>query len=162
MSIIQWKKTDLLFAHYILSNIAYCYFAEGRFREAFIWHNKKDHYDDSRLYTIRLFELMLHFELGNNEVLFSKLRSLYRYLLSRKTLYRTESLLIDFFCKQIRESDTRDKQTKAFAELRDELVKLKDDPLEKEFVVISDLISWLESKIKNRPFKKIVQEKLGL
>ena len=158
----EWKKTNPIFSHWIASNVSFCYFGEGHFREALVWHNKKDNHEDPFLYWNKLFELMLHFELGNNELLFSMLRSLYRYLLSRKTLYRLESLLIDFFRKQIRQSDTRDKQIKAFAELRDELVKIMNDPEEKEPLPFSDIISWLESKIENRSFKEIVREKSGI
>ena len=157
----QWKKTNPIFAHFILSNIASCFFGEGHFREALEWHNKKEYLEESFLYWNRLFELMLHFELGNNELLFSKMRSLYRYLLSRKTLYKPESLLIDFFRKKIRQSGTRGKQVKTFTELRDDLVKLMYDPREKETLPLFDLVSWLESKIENRPMKEIVREKSG-
>ena len=52
-------------------------------------------------------------------------------------------------------------QIEAFKALKEELVSICEDPLETRFLEIFDIISWLESKIENRPFDEILREKSG-
>jgi len=47
----------------------------------------------------------------------------------------------------------------AFADLLDHLIPLTTNPYEKRAFVYFDIISWLESKIQNRPVKEVIREK---
>jgi hypothetical protein len=54
---------------------------------------------------------------------------------------------------------TRDNLKDAFSELHDQLIPLTVNPYEKRAFVYFDIISWLESKINNRPVKEVIREK---
>ena len=52
------------------------------------------------------------------------------------------------------------KQVKSsFVVLKDKLEKYKDNPLESRSFMYLDIISWLESKIKNVPVQEVMKEK---
>ena len=47
----------------------------------------------------------------------------------------------------------------AFEKLRDKLKKYEENPLESRSFMYLDIISWLDSKIKNVPVQDIIREK---
>ena len=49
-----------------------------------------------------------------------------------------------------------------FNSLREELLNISKDPFEARFMEFLDIISWLESKIENRPLGEILREKSGM
>ena len=54
---------------------------------------------------------------------------------------------------------SKEKQILAFRKLKTELEEIVKDPFEKRALEYFDFISWLESKIDNRPFAEVVREK---
>ena len=54
---------------------------------------------------------------------------------------------------------TQKKQQTAFKELKTELEEIFKDHFEKEALAYFDFISWLKSKIENRPFCRNCQRK---
>jgi len=47
----------------------------------------------------------------------------------------------------------------AFKKLHGELQKFADDPYERRSFLYLDILSWLESKIENRPIGEIIRQK---
>ena len=109
----------------------------------------------------KVFQLIVHFEKGNTELLPYISKSVYRHLMQKKQLHKIESVFIQFIRTRIHTIRTVKDQVEAFKALREELVKISDDLMEARFLEFFDIISWLESKIENRPFDEILREKSG-
>jgi hypothetical protein len=112
---------------------------------------------DMHVFT-RIFNLIVHFELGNELLFPYLLRSVYRYLLKEEKAYQYEIFILQFIRKLPKASSQR-KMKDAFIALKIALEKLLEDPFEKHAFGSFDIISWLESKIEKRNFAEIVKEK---
>ena len=106
----------------------------------------------------RIINLIIHYELGNKELLEYTAVSVYRFLYKKERLYQTEKIFLDFIKLKLHKLFTEKQVIEAFKELKDELTELTKDPYEKRFLEGFDLISWLQSKIENRPFAEVVKE----
>ena len=116
----------------------------------------QDHYS-----LARMFQLLIHFEKGNMGLLPYLIKSVYRYLLQKKRLYKAESILIHFLRTQLNKIKTKKDQIEAFKSLKEELDAILDDPIEAVHLENAYLIPLLESKIKNKPLEEILREKSG-
>ena len=101
------------------------------------------------------------FVAGNTELLPYIVKSVYRNLMQRKQLYKTENIFIQFIRTRFNNIRSTNDQIDAFKALREELLQIGDDPMEARFLEFFDIISWLESKIYNRPFEDVLREKSG-
>jgi tetratricopeptide (TPR) repeat protein len=146
----------------------YIYFGCGRYQDSLEWLNKLlnettlNVREDIQV-TARLTNLILHYELGNFDLLPYLLRRTYSFLLKRKRLHKLEKLLLRFMGKlQHVNPQVKKEITGVFIEIRSALGKLMKNP--DEAMVLTeyfDYVSWLESKISGRSFEKIVKEKLS-
>lgn len=109
--------------------------------------------------TSRMLMLIIYYEKGDIDLLYYEVRSAYRYLVRIQNLYLFEKLLLDFIRLKIRHISNRQAELVAFRELKNELILVADNPLERQFLYYFDVISWLESKIENRPFGQVLHEK---
>jgi hypothetical protein len=111
--------------------------------------------------TARITNLVLHYELGNFDLLPYLLRRTFSFLLKRKRLHKLEKILLQFMGKLLHVNPFVKREiTALFVEIKEALEKVTQDP--HEAMVLTeyfDYISWLESKIENRSFEKIVKEK---
>jgi tetratricopeptide (TPR) repeat protein len=111
--------------------------------------------------TARLANVILHYELENYDLLPYLLRRTYSFLNKRKRLNRLEKTLLGFINKLLRVSSANKREIiSLLGEIRTEMEKLTRNP--KEAMILTeyfDYIGWLESKIENKPFEKIVREK---
>jgi hypothetical protein len=104
--------------------------------------------------------IIIHFELGNRELLEYRVKSTYRLLLKRNKLYKVESLILNFIKDTIGVIHTEEEQRQAFISLRDKMVEATvDNRFEEIALDYFDFISWLESKIENRSFREIKRRK---
>ena len=82
-------------------NIAIVYFAIGKYNEALKWLNRLlndsglDANQDIHAFA-RIFDLVVHLEIGNNQLIPYTLRSVQRYLTKRKRMYKFEAVFLDF------------------------------------------------------------------
>ena len=145
-------------------NLSYLYFGIGDYSKCLMWLNKIFNEtninvrEDAQCFA-RILNLIVHFELGNNELLEYAVISTYRFLYKRNRLYKFENYILTFIRKKLPKLITREEQIIAFKELETELKKLSKDPFERKALDYFDFISWLKSKIENRPFVEIVREK---
>jgi tetratricopeptide (TPR) repeat protein len=101
----------------------------------------------STYYHARLIHLVLHFELGNVELLEYLIKSTYRYFRSRNIIHKFERIVLDFFRKLPRLHDRGDLD-EAFAALYAALEPLQYDPLERDAFRSFGYLTWLRSKMR--------------
>ncbi len=107
----------------------------------------------------KIFSLVVHYELGNQDLLDYMIRSTYRYLLKRDRLYRFETLVIDYIRKKMPRTNSKKELMEAFRGLRKEFLTLMKDPYESNAFLSFDYVAWLDSKLENRPYAEVVKEK---
>ena len=103
----------------------------------------------------RLFNLVIHFELQNYDLLEYITKSTQRYLVRRQRDYELEKLVIDHLRKLIRESKSKNTITK-FTEFKCQLTELVTEPEDQIVLKYFDFVSWLNSKIESMSFSKAV------
>ena len=147
-------------------NKALLYFGNNEYHNALdclneVLNHEKNYISHEFYSFARLFELIIHWEKGSNEFLPYLIKSLYRYFLQNKKLHKIENLFIEFAKTRLHNIKNTKDQIEAFKILRGELSVISEDPIEARLLKFFDVISWLESKIQNRPFEEILREKSG-
>ncbi|MBO6517820.1 MAG: hypothetical protein JJ975_14845 [Bacteroidia bacterium] len=105
----------------------------------------------------RLLYLIAHFELESDELLNYLIKSTYRFLLKIDQVMKIHQVLVNFLKSSIfkERHDLRD----SFVDLRNQLDALYEDPYERRSFLYLDIISWLESKIEDKPVEQIIYNK---
>jgi hypothetical protein len=135
----------------ILFNIVKCRILEKNFTAALkavnglLAHPYLDKRADYESYA-RMLNLIIHFELGNYDLLNYLLVSVYRYLYKREKKYRLETIMLDFI-RKIHDVKNEDMLVFRFKSLRNSLKKLKQDEYEKNAFEYFDFLEWVEGKI---------------
>jgi len=133
------------------SNIACIYFGAGNYKQSLQWCNvvinDSPQYREDMYYIVRILNLITHFELGNQLILPSLIKSTYRYLYKRKRVYLFESLFLKYLRLFLR-AETKNDQTALFAQFREELIPLLDNRLENLIFNDIDIIGWIDKKLK--------------
>lgn len=142
------------------ANLSLTYFYLGDYHKALHEINKILNVKESgmRQDIINLFKvlnIMVQYELGNEEMLPYLCRATQRYFEKKGELPLSLKLILKFFGKTILKTSTKQEKTDAFIAFKKELDSLMTENLFIDF----DFISWLQSKIENRPFADIVREK---
>ena len=164
----QFKK-DISDAYKInfYHNITYLYFGNGDYSQSLQWSNKILNYPNQSVFKdvhsfARILNLIIHYELGNESLLEYLDKSVHRYLDTRNRLYKTETAVVNFFRLKLPKLGMQKELIEAFQELKSKIEEITKDPFEKKALEYFDFISWLESKIENRPFAEILREKIKL
>lgn len=100
---------------------------------------------------VKLLSLIVHYELGNNDLLQNRCKSYVQYFNKQKRQNKAEKTLLHFFHRNAGKQEKH----KAFMALKKQLLLCKTDRALDNF----DFISWVESKIQNRPMIEILKEK---
>jgi hypothetical protein len=141
--------------------IATLYFGSGDYGTSIdylqrIIHNTDDLRYDLQCYA-RLLHLMAHYEMGNYDIMESLIKSVYRFMAKMKNLTVVEEEMFKF----IRNSfDVSPRKLKP--ELEKFLHKIKHlekDRFETRSFAYLDVISWVESKVYEKPMGTIIHEK---
>lgn len=106
----------------------------------------------------QMFHLLIHIELNNYELLPYTLKSLTRYLETRKRQFRFEKLFVEFVKNifKAEDSENRLEHIKTFSE---SMSALEKDPFEKPVFEYFDFQAWAEAKITDQPIAKLLQVK---
>ncbi len=145
-------------------NIAYVYFGNEDYSKALWWLNKllnhesQDVREDIHCFA-RVFNLIIHYELGNQSLLEYIVLSSHRFIYQRKRLYKIESAILLFIRKKLLVIFDPRELAEAFRDLKEDILKITEDAFEKKALEYFDFISWVESKIEKRPFAEIIKEK---
>lgn len=105
----------------------------------------------------RVLNLVAHYEAGLDYHMDSLLKSTYKFLIKINDLYEVQKEMIKFIkgLQYIYPQDLKN----AFIELHKTLKTYEDHPYERRAFLYLDIISWLESKIENKPVGQIIREK---
>ena len=145
--------------------IAYMYFGAGEYSKSLLWVNKilndtSEYRLDYKIFA-KIMNLIIHFELGNIDLLEYNIRSVLRYLMKKDKLYKYEFALLSFIKKIILLTGNDDLNFE-FQKLKKELDKISEDDYEKKAFDYFDITSWLESKQNNKSFSEIVKKKANV
>ena len=160
LAAFEWQldKHRVLVFYY---KIACLYFGSSNFETTIEYLNKIIHWkadlrSDIQCYA-RLLHLIAHYELGNDVIIESQIRSVYRFMSNMKTLSSVETKIFGFLRKAFSLSKKEIKEQLRI--LFEELKPLENNPLESRSFLYLDILSWLESKLKELPVQAVVAEK---
>jgi len=104
----------------------------------------------------RIMKLMCHYELGNIDILEYLVKTYSNYFDRKKGLNTFLQHAMKLF-KELRSKGRSDHKT-IFKKYLKIFLELSEAPYEKRAFVYLDIISWVESNIKNKPLKLIIQK----
>ncbi|MBL7884043.1 MAG: hypothetical protein JNL69_08230 [Bacteroidia bacterium] len=107
----------------------------------------------------RIMEVVLHYELGKFDIMEYRIKSTYRFLASKQKLYEIEKVILTSIRKLIN-VNSKTETIQFFKQLQKSLSPIVKDPLEQKFLQYFDIMSWLESKVDNKPFQEVVIKNL--
>ncbi len=144
--------------------IACLYIGNNEFGESLSWLNKIINTENIDLREdvhgfARILSLICHYELGNQDVIDYYIRSTYRFLLKKKILQLYQKYILNFLRRLGSARLSNEELISRFKLLRSQLLPLESNPYEKRAFIYFDIISWLESKIENRPVQDVIRKK---
>ncbi len=157
-------KINKVRAAYFFFNISIVYFSVGNFSKALSWINKLlneksvDSSMDIHCFA-KIFNLIIHLEMGNNELIPYAFKSTMRYLEKRNRIYKFETVFFDFL-KMIQKAANAKAVRASYVTLRNDLKTLSNDSYEKTVFEYFDFVSWAESKIEQTSFETEAKKKL--
>ncbi len=137
------------------------YFGSGDYEHTIKYLNKiinwkMDLRTDLQCYS-RLLHLIAHYELGNDSLLEYLIKSVYRFMAKMENLSKVEEEIFRFLKKSFK-LETK-KLKPEFPKLLERLKTYEKNRFETRAFVYLDIISWLESKIRDVPVQQIIREK---
>lgn len=141
---------------------ACAHFGAGSMNKALYWLNKVLNENEPALrqdiFTYaRLFNLVLHYELGNHGLLEHMVRSTQRFLTKQHGIMRVESALAAHIRKLAR-AKGEPGRSERFRELQAELLECFKDPDERLLLKYFDVLSWVRAHVEGRSFSEVVRE----
>jgi hypothetical protein len=159
------KNEDRIDEHHTMVfyyKIASLYFGVGNNKKCIeylkkIIDNKNLSMREDLLCFSRVLSLVAHYEAGMDYHLEVQLKSTYKFLIKMNDLHEVQREMIKFLRNL---GDMYPSDLKAeFKKLHSRLQVFENHPYEKRAFLYLDIISWLESKIENKPVALIIQEK---
>jgi hypothetical protein len=142
--------------------IASLYFGAGEFSKSIDFLHKiindstSGLRDDLQCYA-RLMHLLCHYELGNDEILDSLMKSVYRFMAKMKNLTVVEEEIFTFLRHSLKATA---RQLKPELNLFLQRLKhLEKNRFETRSFAYLDIISWIESKVYEKPVGEIIRDK---
>jgi len=141
--------------------IANLYFGSGDYATSIdyvqkIIHDNLDLRYDLQCYA-RLLHLLAHYEMGNYEIIESLIKSVYRFMARMKNLTVVEEEMFRFLRKSFGISPRKLKPE--LEELLYKIKHLEKNPFETRSLAYLDIISWLESKVMEKPMGEVIHQK---
>lgn len=153
-------KHSILLLYY---KIACLYFGSENYKMCLKWFNKITNEREIKLREdihsfARILSLISHFELGNDDLVESNIKSTYRYFTKKGDLTIYQKHILDFL-KRILIDSSESNIRKGFVLLKEQMESLENNKFEKRAFLYFDIISWLESKIEKRSVQDIIKQK---
>lgn len=161
--VTKLDKHSILLIYY---KIACLYFGSSDYRKALSWLNKITNEREIALREdlhsfARILSLICHFELGNDDLVESNIKSTYRYFTKKGNLSLYQKYILDFLKHLLMEKEIKNVRNR-FEALKKQMESLGTNKFERRAFLYFDIISWLEAKIENRPLQDFVKEKVKL
>lgn len=152
-------------AHHIMVfyyKIACLYFGAGKNENCIVYlekiiNNKELKMREDLLCFTRVLNLVAHYEAGIDYNIEKLIVSTYKFLIKMNDLHEVQRKMITFL-KNLSNIYPHDLKN-AFKNLHEELVQFEHHPYERRAFLYLDILSWLESKIKNTTVEEIIQQK---
>jgi tetratricopeptide (TPR) repeat protein len=147
-------------------NFAYMYFGVGEYNKALFWINKVLNDNETNLRQdiygyARLFNLVIHYELGNKELLEYIIKSTHRYLNKRNRAYEIESLIITNLKKLTKVYDKAEEK-KLMEKMLPQFLKVIENDDDSVILEYFDYEAWMRSKIDEVSFEEAVKQGAGM
>ena len=143
--------------------IACLYFGSGDYKNCIVYLQKiiqsKDlSMREDLMCFARVLNLVAHYEAGIDFNLESQIRSTYRFLIQMNDLHEVQKEMIKFLRSlgNMYPSELKN----AFIKLYENLKKYETHPYESRAFLYLDILSWLESRIENKPVDEVIKSKL--
>jgi len=145
-------------------SLACVHFGAGEINKALFWLNKVLNDPEPTLrqdiFTYaRLFNLVVHYELGNFDLLEYIVRSTHRFLIKRHHGHEVESVLIEHI-KKLARAKTEPRRRDLYDSLYERMAKLMKDPRENTVLKYFDFLAWARSKAEGRSYAETVKAAL--
>ena len=142
--------------------IASLYFGHANYRKTIFYLNQIVYFKDVNLREdihcfARILNLIAHFDEGQDFHLEYQIKSTFQFIGKMNDQQAVQKEIFQFLRKsgKIKPNELK----KEFQELYDRLALLNEDLYERRPFLYLDILSWLRSKIENKPVAEIVQEK---
>ncbi|MEX2595763.1 MAG: hypothetical protein WEC59_02450 [Salibacteraceae bacterium] len=154
------KEDEVLFEH-LIANV---YFGAQKYRDALRQLNEVLNDNESNLrqdiYNFsKLFNLIIHYELKNYDLLDYLIKSTDRYYIKRKKSlnigYEFEITFLRLFKKLLKKIKQAEHTTSVFIEMKEELNKLLLDQNERVALEYFDYLTWIEAQIQSLPYGEL-------
>ncbi len=141
---------------------SYSYFGVAEYNKALHWLNRALNESDGSLrqdfYSyMRLYNLAVHYELGNHSLLQYTIQSTSRYLQKRMRDFSVEKVIIQHFKKLIK-AETGMEKKNAFRKFYESLQAVVQTPEDRVLFRYFDYLSWLESKVEGVPLSDVIRK----
>jgi tetratricopeptide (TPR) repeat protein len=141
--------------------IATLYFGAGDYNTSIDYLQKiiNEHVDlryDLQCYA-RLVHMMAHYELGNYDIMEHLIKSVYRFMAKMQNLTVVEEEIFRFLRSSFNVSPRKLKPE--FAKLLEKIKKFEKNRFETRAFAYLDIISWVESKVHDKPMSEIIHNK---
>ncbi len=141
--------------------IATLYFGSGDYATCIdylqrIINDPVDMRSDLQCYA-RVLHLMAHYELGNFDLMESLTKSVYRFMAKRERLTKVEEEMFRFLRTSF--STSRSSLKAEFEKFLVKIRKFEGNRYEARAFAYLDLVSWVESKVSQKPMSEIIGEK---
>lgn len=145
-------------------NITNFFFVKAEYRSALKWLNKIINFPKSDQMKhlqdfARIFQIILHFELGNEDLVDYLFRSAYRYYRRKQQLFEFEEIIFNFLRRMMREWQPR-RQLLLFRELYAELWDHAKALTGRPPAGLYEVIFWLQSKMERKSLADVFQERV--
>ena len=152
------KEQQIIFNY----SIAYTYFGAEQYSKALFWNNKvlNDNEPNLRqdIYSYaRLFNLVIHYELGNFDLMEYILKSTMRYLNKRQRDYDIEVLVLGYMKKIARAQFEKDARP-VFEEFQRELESSVNPDTDQALLAYFDYLAWVRSKIEGISYAEAIRK----
>lgn len=145
--------------------IASLYFGDGNYQKCIeflkkIIDNKSLEVREDLMCFSRILNLVAHYEAGKDYHLESLVKSTYKFLIKMNDMHEVQKEMIKFLRNLPEVSPLYIKDE--FRKLHGILKVYEDHPYERRAFLYLDILSWLESRIEDRPVADIIAEKAKL
>jgi hypothetical protein len=137
------------------------YFGNGDFSKAIDYINNIINSQAELRYDLqcyaRLLHLMAHYEMHNDDIIESLIKSVYRFMAKMKNLTVVEEEIFRFLRHSF---NVPPRQLKPeFQKLLDNIKHLEKNRFETRAFAYLDIVSWVESKVFEKPMSVIINDK---
>jgi hypothetical protein len=141
--------------------IASMYFGSGDFDTSVDYLQKIIHDNVGLRYDLqcyaRLLHLLAHYELGNHELMEYLSKSVYRFMAKMENLTDIEEEILKFLRRSFYVS--RDKMKGELERFLQRIKQFEKNRFQTRVFVYIDIISWVESKVYNKPVNEVMHSK---